>query len=200
MAKIWVRESVSVEILRFAQDDTMLDSGSSYVVAGRRLGSCGRNGENGFRASDIFKAVVGAHRNRVLTCIETACQSLDGELIVFFGGIADPTDWCNEDPFAAVNAVLGSLNATPSVPCNELGFDTDKGLGPTSRGKGDRLQPFDYRRCVVDLEAIAFAFGFQREGGRIRRRVAGDDFQVVSAIRQRGGIPRIEFLLEVVLQ
>src|SRR4029077_16150711 len=62
------------------------------------------------------------------------------------------------------------------------------------------LQSFDDRRSVVDFEALAFKLSFESDGRGIRKGIGGDDFEIVSAIGKRGGVPGIIFLVQFVLQ
>src|SRR5438128_11961730 len=67
---------------------------------------------------------------------------------------------------------------------------------------GSRTDPeiLDHGWSIVDFEALAFAFGLERQGRWVRKRIRGRNLQIIGAIRHRGGIPGIKFLLEIVLE
>ena|SRR6266481_8510096 len=111
-------------------------------------------------------------------------------------GIADAGARSHENPIAAVQAVLRTLDGGRGIARRE-----GCRMATTHFSRGwTYLEVLYRRRRIVDFEALAFALGSEGEGRGIRRRVGGGDFQVVGAVRKRGGVPRIEFLLEVVLQ
>src|SRR6267378_5088097 len=145
-----------VEILRFAQDDTFVHGGSSLVVAGRRLGFCWRNGEGGFGATDIFEAVVGAHRN----CVFPRCGSAECDFVVFFRRITDAAGWGDKCPITAVDTVLSTLDVACCVSRGELYDDGDECGTTASRHHHHRFELLDYWWSVVHLEALALTLGF----------------------------------------
>ena len=55
-----------------------------------------------------------------------------------------------------------------------------------------------YRRRIVHCKTLAFAFGRKHSGRRICRRIQGDDFQIIGAVRKRRGIEGIKPLVQLV--
>src|ERR1700682_3550854 len=105
-----------------------------------RLVFCGRNSDDGFRATDIFEPVVGSHGNRVFA----RAKSAEGDLVTFFGRIADAAGWGHQDPNTTVDAVLRALDAAPRILRGEL----DYGDLPV-RHRGIRSpRDFHYRRSI----------------------------------------------------
>src|SRR5260370_39078507 len=78
----------------------------------------GRNGEGGFRAADIFEAVIGTYRDRVLAFTRGGCapSEAEGELVVFFRRVADRTRRRNGDPVVPGCPVLNAFHATCALP------------------------------------------------------------------------------------
>ena len=58
----------------------------------------------------------------------------------------------------------------------------------------------DRGRGIVDHEALAVARRAQCDAGRIGRRIARDDSDVIRAVGQGRGVPGIEFLIEFIFQ
>src|SRR6266581_9285781 len=158
-----------------------------------------RNGEGGFGAANIFEAVVGAHRNRILSRRESN-EIAEREFILLFWRIADGTLGRDQNPITTIQTILGALDVGRSITRRELNDGGNQYCAADRRNDRHSFEVLDDRRSVVDFEALAFALGFERQGGWIRGRVAPHDLQIVGSIRQRGGIPRIKFLFELVLQ
>ena len=68
------------------------------------------------------------------------------------------------------------------------------------RSDNRRFEALNRRRRIVDHESLAVARSCKRVGGRIRRRIARDDAQIVGAVGQGSGVPRIKLFRELVLQ
>src|ERR1700674_1331081 len=157
-----------------------------------KSGFCGGHGEGGVRAAHILEAVVSAHCN----CMLPGRQGRRAEAVLRDKRVAYTCARSDENPVAAVQAVLRTLDRRGCIARGE-----GCGMAATHfSGWQSYPEVLDHRRRVVDFEAFALAFGLECEGRRIRRRIGGYDLQVVSAVGQGGRIPRIEFLLEIVLQ
>src|SRR6266446_318717 len=156
------------------------------------LGFCGWHGERYFRAADVFETIVGARGNGVFP----GRQRGQDRVVVFDERVAYGFVRRKKNPLTTVQAVLRTLDRRGSVTRGEIG-----GMAATHlAGSWPNLEALDHRWRVADFKAFAFPCGLARRGGRIRRRIGGHEFQVVGAVRQCGGIPGIEFLLEIVLQ
>src|SRR5579862_7579379 len=109
---------------------------------------------------------------------------------MLFRGVADAADRRNEDPIAAVDAVLSAVDVTVCIVRGKLDDFASKRnyltiwLSAVVRLHRHGFEVFYYRRCVVDFEALAFALGAQCVLRWIGRRVASHDFQIISAVRQ----------------
>src|SRR6266581_3265652 len=158
-----------------------------------------RNGEGGFGAANIFEAVVGAHRNRILSRRESN-EIAEREFILLFWRIADGTLGRDQNPITTIQTILGALDVGRSITRRELNDGGNQYCAADRRNDRHSFEVLDDRRSVVHDEALALTCSVESSRGGIRRRVTGDNLQIVSSVRQRGGIPRIEFLLEVVIQ
>src|SRR6266404_6008278 len=156
------------------------------------LGFCGWHSECCFRAADVFETIVGAHGYGVLPW----WHGRQADVVMFDERVANGFVRREENPLATVQAVLRTLDRRGSVAHGEGGGMTAGHLA----GSRPNLEALDYRRRVIHFKTLAFALGLARNGGRIRRGIGGHDLQVVRTIGERGGIPGIEFLLEIVLQ
>src|ERR1700757_5273029 len=76
------------------------------MQASWRLRLKGGNGKDDFGAANIIEPVEDTNRKRVLT----GRQRRDPEIVVLGWGIADAGIWCDEDPLAAVHAVLCAID------------------------------------------------------------------------------------------
>ena len=72
--------------------------------------------EGVFCAADVFEAVVGADGDGVFARGEAAQR----EFVVFARGVADVPDWREENPVAAVDAVLRAVDAAGGIARSEL--------------------------------------------------------------------------------
>src|SRR5208283_6103995 len=74
-------------------------------------GSFPRNLNRSLSRADVLESVVSPYRDRVLT----GCQSLHGELVTFRSAVADAMCRRQQNPLAAVHAVLCLLNAAGRI-------------------------------------------------------------------------------------
>src|SRR5207245_2115219 len=94
-------------------------------------------------------------------------------------GIADTSARSHENPIPAVETILRALDGGRGIARRE-----GCRMATTHFSRGwTYLEVLYHRRRIVDFKALAFALGFERECRRIRRRIAGDYFQVVGAVR-----------------
>ena len=133
--------------------------------------ACARHVHDRLRAADIVKAIEGAHRNRMFTRRECLGQR---EFVPFFERVADTADWRDQNPIAAIDAVLRAVDAAGCVARDE--FHRSSALRRVrfffARRRNDRrLKALDRRRRVVDYKSFAVARRRERVRGRVRRRV-----------------------------
>src|SRR5882762_4192672 len=128
---------------------------SCLVVAGLRLGFYSRNGKGDFRAACIFKSIVGSDRDGVLP----GHQRRQAEVVMLDKRVADAGGRSHENPVAAVQAVLGSLDGRRSITRRE---GCRMAAAHFSRGR-TYPEVFYHRRRIIHLEALAFALGFEGE-------------------------------------
>src|SRR5260370_36463017 len=101
-------------------------------------------------------------------------------------GIADAGARSHENPIAAVQAVLRTLDGGRGIARRE-----GCRMATTHFSRGwTYLEVLYRRRRIVDFEAFAFALGSEGEGRGSRRAAAGGDFQDVRVFWKRGGGPR----------
>ena len=160
------------------------------------------NHHGSFPAAHIFKPVVGAYRNGVLT----GRQIVNRKFVSFDRRVADISQRHDKRPVASIEAILRSFHTAGGVARYELhlhvGHTGHIGAGGVSVARrSDRgVQMFDSWRSVVHFKAFAQAFRSERRRRRIRRRIRGHDFHIIRAVGKRCGIPGIKFLLQLVLQ
>src|SRR5438309_4780635 len=111
-------------------------------------------------------------------------DSGERKFIVLLRSVADVSDRQDKNPVSAVEAVLRTFDAASRIARGELYRRASRCCSTHYLGRRPSyLKALNHRRGVVHLKAFAFAFGLERESGRIRRCVVSDYFQVVSSIR-----------------
>src|SRR5690349_2109210 len=157
----------------------------------------GWNEDCSFGAADVFERIVRSDGDGVFARRKSGG---DGEFVALFESVADVSNGCDENPVAAVHAVLGAVNAAGRVAREE--FDEKGSMLRRARPAaclGSRcFKMLDRGRRIVNQKALAFAFSLQGDCGGIRRGVGDGNFEIVGAVCKRGRVPGIEFLIKLV--
>src|SRR5690242_18798816 len=138
------------------------------------------DGERSLRGGYIVEPVRYLNRQRVLT----HRQPRQLHEVALFWSIRKLTSRKDYLPITGVNTVQRTGNRTRRTDSIKrcLGIQ-DSRTGP---------QVLDARRCVGYFPSVALALAPKGLSRRIRRRIRGDDLQVVGAVRHGSSIPRVE--------
>src|SRR6266849_5772831 len=78
------------------------------------------NPESRFGAAHVFEAIVGADRDGVLAAGCAAPRQADGKFVALFRRVADSVLWHHDNPVAAVDAILSTLDAASRIARHEV--------------------------------------------------------------------------------
>ena len=116
----------------------------------------------------------------------------DFEIVALRFGVGKLADRLDIFPLAGVNGIFRALDQRKSIDRMER----DMKLPTLDR----RCQILDARRGCIHLKPAAFLRRRQGFTGRVRRRIRGNYFHCIAAIRQQAGIEGIRLVGEIVLE